>query len=173
MRRFGGFEMKILFAVALSSLAAGAVLAQEPPKPKPPTEAQKAETKETGQDLADIMVATQMRHLKLSYAGTNENWPLAAFEVGRIRKSFDTAKKFYPVYGEVPVADLIAKFSEPPLAEASKAIAEKNSTAFLKAFGKLTEACNACHQTAGVRFIRIKAPTASPFSNQVFAPEPK
>lgn len=160
--------MKILFAVALSCLAASAALAQEQPKP-----AQPAEAKAMTQDLSDIMVATQIRHLKLSYAGTNENWPLAAFEVGRIRRSFDAAAKFYPIFGQVPVADLIAKFSEPALVAASKAIAEKNSAGFLKAFGQLTEACNACHQTAGVGFIKIKAPTASPFSNQVFAPAAK
>jgi hypothetical protein len=168
--------MKILFAVALSCLAVGAVRAQEQPRSPKPSEMNAAETKTaetTGQDLADIMVATQIRHLKLSYAGTNENWPLAAFEVGRIRKSFDAAAKFYPVYNHVPVADLIAKYSEPALAEASKAIAAKNSAGFLKAFGQLTEACNACHQSAGFGFIKIKAPTASPFSNQVFAPATK
>jgi len=37
-------------------------------------------------------------------------------------------------------------------------------------FGKLTEACNHCHRSAGVGFVVIRIPTASPFSNQFFPP---
>ena len=37
-------------------------------------------------------------------------------------------------------------------------------------FAELTGACNACHTAAEVPFIEIKTPSASPFSNQNFAP---
>lgn len=122
------------------------------------------------EDLADIMGATELRHLKLSYAGSVENWDLANYEVGQIKKSFQRAAKFYPVFETVPVAKLIAEISEPALAEVDKSIAARDADAFLKSFEKLTSACNSCHQAAKLGFIKMQVPTASPFSNQVFAP---
>jgi len=41
--------------------------------------------------LADIMGATQLRHFKLWYAGTEKNWPLATYELSQIRESFGDA----------------------------------------------------------------------------------
>jgi mono/diheme cytochrome c family protein len=121
-------------------------------------------------DLGDLMGATQLRHLKLSYAGTLKNWELAKFEVREIRKSFDAAAKRFPTFQDVPLAKLVAEVSEPALKAIDQAITAKDSTAFPKSFGKLTEACNSCHQAARVGFIVIRSPTASPFSNQSFEP---
>ncbi len=38
---------------------------------------------------------------------------------------------------------------------------------------RLTTACNSCHAAAHVSFIKVRGPTASPFSNQFFPPERK
>jgi hypothetical protein len=160
--------MRFFLVAAFSCAAVLSVSAQErtsPPKPESePAQAAGAA------DLADIMSATQLRHLKLSFAGSVKNWDLAEYEVGRIRKSFATAAKFYPVFDNVPVAKLITEISEPALAEVDKSIAARDSDAFLKSFDKLTKACNACHQAAKLGFIKMKVPTASPYSNQVFPP---
>jgi hypothetical protein len=158
--------MRLFLVAAFSCAAVLSVRAQERTSPpKPESEAAQVVGAE---DLADIMSATQLRHLKLSFAGSVKNWDLAEYEVARIRKSFATAAKFYPVFENVPVAKLIAEISEPALAEVDNSIAARDSDAFLKSFAKLTSACNACHQAAKLGFIKMKVPTASPYSNQVF-----
>jgi hypothetical protein len=123
--------------------------------------------------LADIMSATQLRHLKLAYSGNVSNWPLANYELGRIQQSFAAAAQLYPVFKGMPLAQLIKQESEPPLADLGKAIESKNRGDFMQAFAKLTDACNRCHQAAGVGFIVMRIPTSSPFSNQLFTPAEK
>jgi hypothetical protein len=120
--------------------------------------------------LADIMSATQWRHLKLAYSGIVSNWPLAGYELGQIQQSFAAAAQLYPVFKNVPLAQLVKDESEPPLADLAKAIEMKSSADFTHAFARLTDACNHCHRNAGVGFIVMRVPTSSPFSNQLFPP---
>jgi hypothetical protein len=121
--------------------------------------------------VGDLMGQMQLRHLKLSYVGKLGNWNLANYEVGQIRSSFDLAAKLYPMLGNVPFAKLVKDEGLPPLADISKAIAAKNTKNFITAFERLTTACNSCHAAAHVNFIKVRVPTASPFSNQFFPPE--
>ena len=116
------------------------------------------------------MSGTQWRHLKLAYSGKVKNWQLADYELGRMQQSFGEAAQFFPVFKNIPLAQLIKNESEPPLADLRKAVDAKSSEDFGKAFGKLTDACNRCHRAAGVGFIVIRVPTSSPFSNQLFPP---
>jgi hypothetical protein len=149
------------FGLVLSCLALGAARAEEgAPAPA-----------RYSPDLADIMAGAQMRQLKLSFAGVEKNWPLAEFEIGQMRKNFADAAKYFPEFDNVPVAKLIREISEPALDEIAASVKARDETAFKKSFARLTEACNSCHQAAGKGFIRIRVPTLSPFSNQVFAPE--
>jgi hypothetical protein len=113
--------------------------------------------------LADIMGATQLRHLKLWYAGKEMNWPLANYELAQIKASFEDAMRFYP---DVPVADMTTMAR--PAAAIDTAIHSKDAAKFATAFGGLTAACNSCHRSQGIAFIAIKLPTSSPFSNQSF-----
>jgi len=53
--------------------------------------------------LADIMVATQLRHFKLWYAGQVKNWPLANYELAQIRATFDDTTRLYP---DIPAANM-------------------------------------------------------------------
>lgn len=120
--------------------------------------------------LGDVMVATQLRHFKLWYAGAVKNWKLAYYELVQIRASFEEATKLYP---DLPVADM-STMTE-PANEAGRAIEAKDSAAFAQAFLKLTSACNSCHKAAGFGFIVIKEPSlspiqTSPFSDEQFAP---
>jgi len=116
--------------------------------------------------LGDIMGATQLRHLKLWYAGKEKNWGLAGYELGQIKDSFQDAMTFYP---GLPVADMTPMAK--PAADIEAAIKAKDGARFATAFNALTGACNACHQAQGLGFIAIKIPTASPFSDQSFAPK--
>jgi len=121
-------------------------------------------------EVADIMGQTQLRHFKLWFAGALGNWPLANFEVERMKRSFNDAGRLGTTVAGAPLSQLIEQKSLPPLAEVEKAIAAKSRKDFVKAFEDLTQACNACHVAANVGFIKMQVPTASPFSNQAFPP---
>ncbi len=121
--------------------------------------------------VADIMGQTQLRHFKLWFAGSAGNWALASYELGQIRGGFDAAARLYHTPGGAPSARGLKDDSGPPVADVAKAVAAGNKEDFIKAFERLTMACNACHQAAHVGFIRIRVPTSSPFTDQSFPPE--
>lgn len=121
--------------------------------------------------LADLMIETQLRHLKLWYAGRERNWALAEFELEQIRESFDNAARIFP---NIPLASNYMIIQ--PASELDRAIEAKDSAKFAKAFYKLTAACNGCHEAAGLGFIVIREPRmspveTSPFSDEVFSPK--
>ena len=120
--------------------------------------------------LGDVMGQTQLRHFKLWFAGALGNWPLAAYEVAQIRRSFNDAGAIGGSVGGQPLAKLLQDKSTPPLNELQTAIEAKNFGNFAKAFDKLTADCNSCHVAAHVGFIKMQVPTASPFSDQSFPP---
>ena len=138
--------------LGLPSLAIGQTVAASP-QPEVPR-------------LADIMAATQLRHLKLWFAGREKNWTLANYELGQIKISFLDALRIYP---NVPAADMTIMTR--PAAVIDKAIQTKDLAKFTAGFGELTAACNVCHHSQGMGFIAIKVPTSSPFSNQSFTPK--
>jgi hypothetical protein len=120
--------------------------------------------------LADLMIETQLRHFKLWYAGHEKNWALADFELEQIIESFDNAARTFPT---IPLASSYMMLE--PASELDSAIKEKDSEKFVKAFDKLTAACNGCHEAASLGFIVIRAPTMSTvetslFSGEVFSP---
>jgi hypothetical protein len=123
-----------------------------------------------GPTLADFMGLTQLRHIKLTFAGKSENWDLAGYEVGQIRNTIEVAAILYPNLGHVQFAKLVDEISEPALAEIENAVKAKDTAQFWPAVEKLTEACNGCHRAAGFGFISIRIGTLSPFSDQVFEP---
>ena len=47
----------------------------------------------------DMMVATQLRHFKLWYAGLVQNWRLASYELTQIRASIEETKAIYKKSG--------------------------------------------------------------------------
>jgi hypothetical protein len=116
--------------------------------------------------LNDMMVATQLRHFKLWYAGTVQNWPLANYELTQIRTDIDDAKS---LYANAAGSDLTMMI--PACAEVDRAIKAKDSVKFSIAFGKLTAECNSCHQAAGFGFIKIREPKLSPLETSPFSDE--
>jgi len=48
------------------------------------------------------------------------------YELGRIQQSFADAAQLYPVFKNIPLAELIKSESEPPLADLRKSIDAKN-----------------------------------------------
>ena len=120
--------------------------------------------------LGEFMMATQLRHAKLWFAGKNNNWALAAYEVDEIKEGLEDAAKYHASNDGVPVAELIKALIDPRLEQLEKAIEGKSSTQFAAAFDELTNGCNSCHAKAGKGFIRIQRPTTPPVSNQNFTP---
>ena len=137
--------------------------ADDPPRPNEPY----------SPGLGEIMTLQQMRHSKLWLAGQASNWELAAYELDELKEGFDDAIKLFPTFKGLPVGRMIGDIMTTSIADVDKTIAAKDGSGFASAFDRLTASCNACHQAANHGFIAITRPTASPFTNQVFAPGQK
>jgi hypothetical protein len=116
--------------------------------------------------LNDMMVATQLRHFKLWFAGAVQNWPLANYELAQIRDAIVDTKRIYANNGGSNMSTMT-----PAADDLDEAIKAKDSTKFLKAYAKLTAACNACHEAAGFGFIKIRDPRLSPIETSPFSDE--
>ncbi len=118
--------------------------------------------------LGDIMNAAQLRHMKLWFAGKALNWELAAYELGQLKASLVEAAS---LYSGIPVTS-VSTMAE-PVQSISDAITARDGRRFSNAIGELTNGCNACHQSMERGYIVMRIPDASPFSNQLFAPQGK
>lgn len=120
--------------------------------------------------LGELMAGQQVRHAKLWFAGENENWRLAGYEVDELKEGFGDVVKLHPVLEDshIPVSKLVPTIIEGPLGEVDAAVEARDKARFETAFDKLTAACNQCHQAANFGFNVVKRPTAPPFSNQEF-----
>ena len=119
--------------------------------------------------VSDFMSETQLRHFKLWFAGSLKNWPLAEYELDKMKTSFVFADRYAGADAEAFSASVKSR-SDPAFKALGAAIAARNSTAFIAGFRQLTGACNACHESFHVGFIEVQTPTASPFSNEAFSP---
>jgi hypothetical protein len=115
-------------------------------------------------NIGDVMGFQQQRHLKLWFAGRAGNWPLAEYEIDKLKDGFADIDK---LIGGGTVDNAVGA----PIAALEKAIESKNKDAFVRAFDQLTTGCNSCHRTLDHAFIVIQRPEVSPFGNQTFAPK--
>jgi hypothetical protein len=145
--------LKFAIAVAGCVLAASVVSAQE---------TSSGEGNEI--NIGDVMGFQQQRHLKLWFAGRAGNWPLAEYEIDKLKDGFADIDK---LIGGGTVDNAVGA----PIAALEKAIESKNKDAFVRAFDQLTAGCNSCHRTLDHAFIVIQRPEVSPFGNQTFAPK--
>jgi hypothetical protein len=145
--------LKFAIAVAGCVLAASVVSAQE---------TSSGEGNEI--NIGAVLGFQQQRHLKLWFAGRAGNWPLAEYEIDKLKDGFADIDK---LIGGGTVDNAVGA----PIAALEKAIESKNKDAFVRAFDQLTAGCNSCHRTLDHAFIVIQRPEASPFGNQTFAPK--
>jgi hypothetical protein len=132
---------------------------------------QKSENSQDRQDhyvprLNTLMMVTQLGHFKLWYAGAVQNWPLANYELAQIRANIVDARKLHPDNSKSDMSMM----SE-PANDLDDAIKTKDSAKFVKAFSKLTAACNSCHEATGFGFIKIRDPRLSPIETSPFSDE--
>lgn len=114
--------------------------------------------------LGEIMVGIQMHHAKLWYAGINDNWKLAQYEIDELKERFEQARDIETNRPEVKMIPMMY----PSIDSINNAIIHKNLTQFKSGFQLLTASCNSCHSANNFEFNIITIPTAPPVSNQDF-----
>jgi hypothetical protein len=117
-----------------------------------------------GPNIGDIMTQQQERHIKLWFAGQGGNWPLADYEIGKLKDGFEDVNRQLG-------GDTVEKAVGGPVAALEKAIESKDRGSFTRAFDELAAGCNSCHRTLDHAFISIQRPSSQPYSNQSFAPQ--
>jgi hypothetical protein len=111
-----------------------------------------------------IMNNIRQHHSKLWFAGKNQNWELAEFEVHEIKERFDDIKKYQKGKKETEMITMI----EPFLDSLDKTIEEKDINQFKNNYRLLTNTCNSCHRANNHEFIEIKIPDIQSINNQMF-----
>ncbi|MDB5200512.1 MAG: hypothetical protein JWO92_2475 [Chitinophagaceae bacterium] len=114
--------------------------------------------------FGEFMSSIQVHHSKLWFAGENQNWKLADFEIHEIMESIEDIKKYQTERVESQKIDMIT----PALDSVNAAINQKNPTAFKTSYILLTNTCNNCHHAVNFEFNVVKIPGTPPFDNQSF-----
>ncbi len=114
--------------------------------------------------FGEFMSGIQTHHAKLWFAGQNQNWPLADFEVHEIQESLDDIKIFCSDRPEVKSIEMI----NVPIDSINYAIQQKNTQLFISSFILLTNTCNNCHKETEHAFNVVTIPTNLPVVNQDF-----
>jgi hypothetical protein len=114
--------------------------------------------------FGEFMSGIQAHHSKLWFAGQNENWKLADFEVHEIMEAIEDIQKFQTERKESQMVGMI----NPALDSINNAIQQKNPVLFKSSYISLTNTCNKCHRAADFEFNVVKIPASQPFSNQDF-----
>jgi hypothetical protein len=123
--------------------------------------------------LGEIMGVIEQHHAKLYYAGTNANWPLAAYELNEIQESFEDAMSLYPSpFKNVTTAlpQIIPAMTKSTIAGVQQAIQRHNGKSFVDSYQALSKSCSSCHAAENHPFIKIQTPAPGMFSDQDFAP---
>lgn len=116
--------------------------------------------------FGEFMSGIQVHHAKLWFAGINQNWPLADFEINEIKESIDDLKLYQQERTETKHLNMI----DGPLDSVATSISNKDEAGFKKNFLLLTNTCNNCHHEVNFEFNKVKIPDTPPFSNQDFTP---
>ena len=114
--------------------------------------------------FGEFMSSIQIHHAKLWFAGKNQNWELADFEIHEIAEAIDDIKNFQAEREESKKVDML----KPALDAVNDAIQKKDSVLFHSSYLLLTNTCNNCHKAVNFGFNIVKVPETPPFSNQSF-----
>jgi hypothetical protein len=114
--------------------------------------------------FGEFMSNIQAHHAKLWFAGLNQNWKLADFEVHEIMESIEDIQIFQKERKESEMIGII----NPVLDSVNIAIQQKDPELFKNSFTSLTNTCNACHRIVDFEFNVVKIPEVQTFSNQDF-----
>lgn len=114
--------------------------------------------------FGEFMSNIQLHHAKLWFAGQNQNWKLADFEVHEIEEALEDIQKFN---SDRPEAKSISMIN-PAMDSVTNAIQQKNIQSFRSSFNLLTITCNNCHRETAHEFNVVTIPSSLPVVNQDF-----
>ncbi|KOH44264.1 hypothetical protein NC99_29350 [Sunxiuqinia dokdonensis] len=106
-----------------------------------------------GFDLA--MVETGYRYQELYWAGKDQNWEYAAYQVEKLRVAVKNGLERRPKR-----AKSAQNFLNIALPQMDSAVASRDTVTFNQAFSVLTSHCMACHALEEVPHFTVKEPTA-------------
>lgn len=104
-----------------------------------------------GFDVA--MVEVGYRYTELYWAGRDENWGFAQYQLEKIRTAIANGLE------RRPARATSARMIDAPLASVERAIEARDPAAFDRDFDQLTATCNACHRAERVEFVTVAVPT--------------
>lgn len=119
------------------------------------TEQEKLETIENqfrGFDMA--MVETGYRYQELYWAGQDQNWEYADYQLEKIEVAIKNGLERRPKR-----AKSAEHFLTTVLPEMKKSLEKRDSLIFNKTFQTLTINCNSCHAMERIPFFSVKIPT--------------
>ncbi len=116
--------------------------------------------------FGEFMSGIQFHHAKLWFAGINQNWELAEFEIHEIVEALEAIQKFCTDRPEAGSVSMI----NPAIKTISDAIAQKDTNQFRIQYVFLTTACNDCHKATKHAFNVVTLPSSIPVVNQDFKP---
>jgi len=101
----------------------------------------------------------------LWFAGDKRNWPLASYYLRKTRSYLELAVWIKPVRKtsagtEVNLKGILDAVDHGMLAQADKAIENKDVAGFKTAYRQAVEGCNACHTACERSYIRLQVPDA-------------
>ena len=114
--------------------------------------------------FGEFMYGVQVHHAKLWFAGVNENWRLADFEIHEIMELTENIQKYQSERNESKMISMLNS----ALDTVNAAIGQKNLSNFKSSYILLTNTCNKCHMAVNYEFNVVKIPDSPPLSNQVF-----
>lgn len=118
------------------------------------TEQEKLETIENqfrGFDMA--MMETGYRYQELYWAGQDENWPYAQYQVDKIEKAINNGLERRPKR-----AASAQHFLNTVLPNMEKAIKSEDTVIFSQNYNTMTINCNSCHAMEKVPYFKVKIP---------------
>lgn len=102
----------------------------------------------------NAMVETGYRFQELYWAGQDQNWEYASYQLEKIKLAIENGLQRRPK--RAPSAE---PFLNATLPEMVKAVSQKDTSVFNLGFRLLTSNCNGCHDKEKLSFFRVKIPT--------------
>jgi hypothetical protein len=162
------FRIVVLFVATLMPFIAAAQQSAPPKEPTKPTGKEVSKVYVPG--LEQFMNVILIEHNKLWFAAKARNWALAEYQLGEIKEIMGDVQDFVPIFKNLPLADMLDAVITKEIAALEKSIEAKDYRGFTAGYDKLTQACNACHQSTENGFVVIKRPTQPAFTNQDYRP---
>lgn len=109
----------------------------------------------TGQlgGFARAMLEVNLRYIEMYWAGEDENWDYAAYQLEELEEAIEDGLQRRPAR-----AASAEHFMNVVIPEMEAAIEARDKEKFDRAFELFTTQCNSCHAMEEVSFIRIQPP---------------